>query len=176
MFIRFRKSHWRLKVYIAENARRDGKVAQTIVSYLGSIDTRALMLTGDDDREREALQARIVFWEAVNPKLKNLENRLGGAAEAKRLRLLIHARIPWPMEVERERLEVLKADAEAALWFRLYQHTNKMLEINERQIAKAEETAKDLRRDAMREMGQANKWQADAATRRQQLAAKRAGK
>ena len=45
MFIRFRRSHRRLKVYIVENAHRDGHVRQTIIAYLGSID--AELAAGD---------------------------------------------------------------------------------------------------------------------------------
>jgi len=64
MFVRFRTSHWRLKVYVVENTRRDGKVVQETVAYLGSVDTRALVGTGDDDRDRHSIKSRVAFWEA----------------------------------------------------------------------------------------------------------------
>ena len=77
MFVRFRKAgEWRLKVYLAETTRRDGKVVQTTVAYLGSIDIRHLGPPPDEDREEASIHARVRFWEAVNPKLKTLANRL----------------------------------------------------------------------------------------------------
>jgi hypothetical protein len=81
MFVRFRKSRRRLKVYVVENARCDGKRVQLIVAYLGSIDERASA-------------ARVSFWEEADSKLKYLVNRIGGEAEAKRLRMVVGARIP----------------------------------------------------------------------------------
>lgn len=163
MFVRFRTSHHRLKIYIVENARRDGRVAQEIVAYLGSID--AAHLNGGD--ERLSIAARIAFWEAANPKLKNLANRLGD--DMKRLRMAVHARIPWPMAPERARLALLQAEHDAAFWHGIYGQTTKMIEGNERLIAKAQEDIKELRRDGLNEIGQANKWQAKAAEIRQQL-------
>jgi hypothetical protein len=96
MFVRFRKAGWRLKVSVVQSARRGGKVVQETVAYLGSIDARALMAP-DDEHEHASVAARVAFWEGVNPRLKSLVNRLGGVAEVKRLRMAIHARIPWPM-------------------------------------------------------------------------------
>jgi hypothetical protein len=140
MFIRFRTSHRRIKIYVVENARRDGKVAQEIVAYLGSIE--AELLSPAADREREAILARIAFWETANPKLKNLANRLGD--EMQRLRMAVHARIPWPMEPERQRLELLEAQREAKLWHGLYSSSARMIETNERLAAKAAEQTKSF--------------------------------
>jgi hypothetical protein len=119
MFVRFRKAgEWRLKVYLAETTRRDGKVVQTTVAYLGSIDIRHLGPPPDEDREEASIHARVRFWEAANPKLKTLANRLGGEAEVKRHRMAIHTRIPWPMAPERALLEVFEAKTEAKRWHR----------------------------------------------------------
>jgi hypothetical protein len=121
VFVRFRKSgDWRLKVYVAQTTRHDGKVVQETIAYLGSIDTRALVAP-DDARERESILARVAFWEVANPRLKALANRVGGEVGVKRLRMATHARIPWPKETERvHRLAVLKAEAED--WHRQYIH------------------------------------------------------
>lgn len=171
MFIRFRKAgEWRVKVSIVENARRDGKVVQETVAYLGSIDTRHLGMVPDDERDRASIRARVHFWEAVNPKLKTLVNRLGGDDGVKRLRLAIHARIPWPMQPERERLGVLDALHEADLWHRLYEGTQKMIEANDGLIATATEKKAELQRDAMNEIAQANKWKAEAEAWRKKAA------
>lgn len=60
MFVRFRRSgEWRLKVSIAHSTRKDGKVRQEVVAYLGTIDTRHLGPSPDDKRERVAIRARI---------------------------------------------------------------------------------------------------------------------
>jgi len=95
MFVRFRRSsEWRLKVYLVECARRDSKVVQTSVAYLGGIDARHLGPSPDDKRERASIRARVRFWETISPKLNLLVNRLGGGDEVKRHRMAIHARIP----------------------------------------------------------------------------------
>jgi hypothetical protein len=158
MFVRFRNSRRRLKVYIVENHRRNGRVAQEIVAYLGSIEAELLVPPGE--RECESISARIAFWETANPKLKNLANRLGD--ETRRLRMAVHARIPWPKEPERERLEMLKAKAKAELWHGLYSQTAKMIEANENLMARVSEQNKELRRDALREIDSANRWSAKA--------------
>jgi hypothetical protein len=168
MFIRFRKAgDWRLKVYVVQSVRRDGKVVQETVAYLSSIDRRHVGMAPDDNRERASIRTRVAFWEAVNPKLKALVNRLGGDDEVKRLRMAIHARIPWPMQGERERLGVLDALYEADGWHRLYQGTQKMIDANDQLIATATKKKAGLQRDAMNEIAQANKWKAEAEARRQ---------
>lgn len=163
MFIRFRTSHHRLKVYIVENGRRDGRVVQETIAYLGSID--AGYLNGGD--ERLSIAARIAFWEAANPRLKTLANRLGD--DAKRLRMAVHARIPWPMAPERARRALLEAEHEAEMWHRLYGMTAKQIETEERLVAAARAQITELRQGGLREIRQANKWQAKAAEIRDQL-------
>jgi len=163
MFIRFRESHRRLKVYITENIRRDGRVRQEIIVYLGSVETA--LVPHNLKRERDSITGRVAFWEAANPKLKNLANRLG--PDQQRLRMAVHARIPWPMHAERERLELLGAQAEADLWHRLYGDSSKLIEANEKLIAKANEQNSELRRDALREIAHANEWAAKASALQQ---------
>jgi hypothetical protein len=163
MFIRFRQSHRRLKVYITENVRRDGRVRQEIIAYLGSVE--AALVPRNPERECESIAGRVAFWETANPKLKNLANRLG--PDQQRLRMAVHARIPWAMQAERERLEVLRAQAKADLWHRLYGQSSKMIEANEELIAKANEQNSELRRDALREIAHANEWAAKASALQQ---------
>jgi hypothetical protein len=111
----------------------------------------------DDERERASVAARVAFWEGVNPRLKSF-NRLGGVAEVKRLRMAIHARIPWSMQPERARLEVLEAEAEAKGWRRLYETTQKQIASHDELIASTTESNEKLRREALRQIEQANKW------------------
>jgi hypothetical protein len=92
-------------------------VKQEIIAYLGSMDTHLLM-AADDEVERASIKARTAFWEVANPKLKSRANRLG--PHQQRLRMTVHARIPWPMQSERDRLKVLEAEKEATQWRRLY--------------------------------------------------------
>jgi len=111
----------RLYVGLAENTRVDGKVRQEHVAHLGAIDGWLLPAFWADldpamvarvrrpDWELRSLRARLAFWQEAGPRLKRLENRLG--PELKRLRMAIHARVPWPMEPERKRLELLEAEA-----------------------------------------------------------------
>jgi hypothetical protein len=109
-----------------------------------------------------------MFWEAVNPKLKLLANRAGGDDGVKRLRLAIHARIPWPLQAERGRLDMLEAEAEAASWHRAYEGTQQMIESHDRLIATVTEQKAAWQREAMKEIGQANKWKEAAAKLRRQ--------
>lgn len=167
MFVRFRKAgEWRLKIYLVANTRRDGKVVQETVAYLGSIDSRHLGLAPDDHRERASIVARQRFWEAANPKLKALANRAGGEEAVKRLRMAIHARIPWPMQPERSRLEALEALAEAGRWRGLYEFTKGKIERNEKWIERGVKENEALRKEAMKQIGQANMWKEEAETLR----------
>jgi hypothetical protein len=57
---------------------------------------------------------------------------------------------------------VLKAEAEAKGWRRLYETTQKMIASNEGLITTAVKKRETLQRDAANEIGQANKWLAEA--------------
>jgi hypothetical protein len=168
MFVRFRKSGaWRLKLYLVHNTRRRlGKIEQETIAYLGSIDTRFLGDQPDEERQALSIRARVAFWEIANPRLKALVNRIGGDDAVRRLRLAIHARVPWPMQAERARLDVLyallKAEDEAKAWHRLYKRTQKSIERTDTLIAHAIEEKTELQREAMSEIAQANKWKAEA--------------
>lgn len=168
MFVRFRKAgEWRLKVYLAQSTRRGGKVVQETVAYLGSVDQRHLGTSPDDSRERTSIQARVRFWKAANPKLRALVNRLGGEDKVKRLRMAVHARIPWPMQPEQERLGVLEALAEADDWYRAYKLSQELIANNDKLIATITEKNQKMRDEAGRSISLANKWKAEAETRRQ---------
>jgi hypothetical protein len=72
MLVRFRQSHRRHKVATVANARRDGRVVQEIMAYLGSIDTAAMA-----SNTLQSIYARDLFWEKAAPKLKDLDDRIG---------------------------------------------------------------------------------------------------
>lgn len=166
MFVRFRRSHHRLKVYILENVRRDGCVRQEIVAYLGSVDAH-LLLAGASADERASIMARIAFWETANPKLRSLANRLG--PDQQRLRMAVHARIPWPKEPERDhRLKVLDAEHEAKWWRKAYDLGVKGIEAREKMKATVEKELAEARALALNEINQANMWTEEAARRRRQ--------
>jgi hypothetical protein len=119
------------------------------VVYLGSIDTELAVGGGIGGN---SIAARIAFWQGADPKLKHLANRLGD--QAKPLCMAVHARVPWPMQPERARLVLLQAEHDA--------DTAKIIEGNERLIAKTTEDIKALRRDGPWEIGLANNWASDA--------------
>jgi hypothetical protein len=172
MFVRFRKSGaWRLKVYLVHNTRhRLGKIAQETIAYLGGIDTRHLGEQPDEEREALSIRARTAFWEIAGPRLTALVNRIGGDEAVKRLRLAIHARIPWPMQAERARLDILypllEAQHEAKSWHGLYELTQKKIADNNELMASIAEEKARLVQDGMREIAQANMWKATAESLR----------
>jgi hypothetical protein len=171
MLVRFRAAGtWRLKVYVAASARREGKVRQETVAYLGSIDIRHLGPSPDEARERASVLARQAFWNAANPKLRNLANRAGGEDGVKRLRLMVHARIPFPLAAERARLDVLDAVAEAEEWHRIYRLTQDLIAGQEELAATITKKVDNLRAEAKRAIDQANFWQREAAERRKRQA------
>ena len=113
---------YRLNVALAENRRADGKVRQEHIAQLGSIEAAwlpefwegidpalAAKIKGED-WELRSLRARTAFWETANHRLKLLANRLG--PDLKRIRMAAHARVPYPMEPERKKLELLEAKAD----------------------------------------------------------------
>ncbi len=113
---------YRLNVALAENKRADGKVRQEHIAQLGSIEAAwlpefwegidpalAVKIKGKD-WELNSLRARAAFWKGANHRLKQLANRLG--PDLKRLRIAAHARVPYPMEPERKKLELLGAKAD----------------------------------------------------------------
>ncbi len=110
---------YRLNVALAENKRADGKVRQEHIAQIGSIDASwlpefwegidpalAAKIKGES-WEMNSLRARTAFWKDANHRLKQLANRLG--PDLKRIRIAAHARVPYPMEPERKKLELLEA-------------------------------------------------------------------
>ena len=152
---------YRLNVGLAENTRQDGRVKQEHVALLGSIDGHLLPEFFADiapefvegmkspDWERHSLRARVAFWETANPRLKALGNRLGD--DVKRIRIAVHARIPWPMEPERELLELLDAKDDLKLWMSLHKSSARMIETNGRVIDHAKKQIAGLHQDSLRE-------------------------
>ena len=152
---------YRLNVGLAENTRQDGRVKQEHVALLGSIDGHLLPEFFADiapefvegmkspDWERHSLRARGAFWETANPRLKALGNRLGD--DVKRIRIAVHARIPWPMEPERELLELLDAKDDLKLWMSLHKSSARMIETNGRVIDHAKKQIAGLHQDSLRE-------------------------
>ena len=174
MFVRFKPAGgWRLKAYIVESVRANGKVRQTSLAYLGGIDTRLLGPQPDEGREAASIQARVAFWEAVNPKLKALANRVGGDDAVKRLRIAVHARIPWPMQAERDRSGQLAAVAEAEhehkRWHDLYELTTAQAADQDKLAATIAEKTSEIRKSGLNAIAQANMWKQEARTRRQRL-------
>jgi len=152
---------YRLNVGLAENTRRDGKVKQEHVALLGSIDGYLLPEFFADidpefvegmkspDWERHSLRARVAFWETANPRLKALGNRLGD--DVKRIRMAVHARVPWPMEPERELLKLLNAKAELKSWMGIHDMNTSLVQIHQDTIDHAKEQIAELHRDSLRE-------------------------
>ena len=113
---------YRLKVILVENKRVNGKVKQETIAVLGSIeatwlpefwegiDQKAAAKFKAEDWELRSLQWRTAFWKGANHRLKQLANRLG--PDMKRIRIVAHARVPYPMGPERKRLELLEAKAD----------------------------------------------------------------
>ena len=113
---------YRLNVALAENKRAEGKVRQEHIAQIGSIDASwlpefwegidpalAAKIKGES-WEMNSLRARTAFWKDANHRLKQLANRLG--PDLKRIRIVAHARVPYPMETERKKLELLGAKAD----------------------------------------------------------------
>ena len=83
-----------------------GSIDATWLSeFWDGVEPKAAAKLKADDWELHSLHERTAFWEKANHRLKLLANRLG--PEAKRIRMAAHARVPWPMKPEREKLELL---------------------------------------------------------------------
>ena len=162
---------YRLNVALAENKRAEGKVRQEHISQLGSIEAAwlpefwegidpalAANIKGED-WERGSLQARTAFWEEANQRLKRLTNRLG--PDLKRIRMAVHARVPWPMEPERKKLELLDAKADLDLARSQLEASERIIPISKRLVKKAQETLAENEALARFE----TQWATDAAAK-----------
>ncbi len=141
---------YRLKVVLVENRRVNGKVKQETITVLGSIeavwlsdfwegiDQKAAAKLKAEDWELRSLRARTAFWEIANHRLKQLANRLG--PDLKRIRMATHARVPWPMEPERKKLELLEAKADFDLAHSQLEASGHIIDTSKKLVKKAQET------------------------------------
>jgi hypothetical protein len=100
---------------LVENTRTNGRVKQDIVAMLGTIDATWLESFWTDQKlkiehwELYSLRHRVAFWDGVIARMSQIgDNRLS-KDDRVAIRRAIHKVIPWPMEHERKRLEVLEA-------------------------------------------------------------------
>ncbi len=161
-----------MKVYLTENRRVDGKVKQETVAFLGSInatwldsfwygiDEKHLEKIRCPDWQRRAIRARVNFWNGAAKRMQKLANRLG--PDAKRLRMAVHARIPWPMETERFNLEIMDAEAEAEFWHGFYDGSKRQIESLDRSIEHAREQKAEEVRLGTKHLKFASEWQKKA--------------
>ena len=141
--------------------RIDGKVRQEHVAALGSIDGTLLPgfwaeVTPDvaravqkADWAERSIRARMQFWQEAKPRLERLANRLG--PDLKRLRMAVHARVPWPKEPERADLPLMEANGELASAMSGYETATKMVEDNEALIEHLTKQNRELRELVMME-------------------------
>ena len=141
---------YRLKVVLVENRRVNGKVKQETIAVLGSIeatwlpefwegiDRKAAANLKAEDWELRSLRERTYFWEGANRRLKRLANRLG--PNIKPIRMAAHARVPWPMEPEREKMELLEAKEDFDRAKRSLESGQRMVETNKKLLKRAAES------------------------------------
>lgn len=133
---------YRLKVELLANSRVNGKIKQEVVASLGSIDAVWLESFWTSAPEPEwrpvrwelwSLTHRTDFWQLVLDRMSKIgDNRLN-KDERVSIRRAIHKVVPWVMELERKRLEVLEA-------LREYQQCRFMHQSAERRVADDQET------------------------------------
>jgi hypothetical protein len=110
---------YRLLVALVENQRVDGKIRQTYIADLGSIDghllsgfyaalepanVNAILSYGEHGMEawyRASVRARVQFWQHLHQTLSRLVNRID-QEQANKIMAAVAARIPTPMATERE--------------------------------------------------------------------------
>jgi hypothetical protein len=103
MFVRFRKTRYRLQLSLVETRRDGGKVHHEHIASLGSIETPL------------SVAARIEFWRRLHDRLAKLGNRVDPAAQAKLLGD-VHARIPMVTMEEQQALKLENAEADVRFW------------------------------------------------------------
>ena len=162
---------YRLNVALAENKRADGKVRQEHIAQIGSIDASwlpefwegidpalAAKIKGES-WEMNSLRARTAFWKDANHRLKQLANRLG--PDMKRIRIAAHARVPYPMEPERKKLELLEAKEDFDLARSQLEASKKIIPISKKLVKKAQENLAE--NEALERFE--TRWMADAAAK-----------
>lgn len=142
-----------MQVQLIENRRAGGRVQQEHVATLGSVDGWLLLefwagldpnITAKvkaDDWETRSIEARMAFWDQAKPRLDRLANRL----DPRVIRMAVHARIPWPMQAERELAE---ARADFAFWKAAYDGQIEHIEGHEKVIATANKKIAEARANA----------------------------
>ncbi len=151
---------YRLKVVLVENKRINGKVKQETIAVLGSIeatwlpefwegiDQKAAAKLKADDWELRSLQWRTAFWKGANHRLKQLANRLG--PDLKRIRMAAHARVPYPMEAGKNRLEFLEAKEDFAFWRGHVEYLERRIAGHEKIKKKAEQEIAEDKKEVQR--------------------------
>ncbi len=140
---------YRLKVILVENKRVNGKVKQETIAVLGSIEATWLPEFWEGIGKKKAtklktekwelysLGERFAFWKIANRRLKKLDNRLG--PDLKRIRMAAHARVPYPMEAGKNRLELLEAKEDLDDWRDIIKLYEKSIENHAEIIKRAEQ-------------------------------------
>ena len=162
---------YRLQVELVENRRVDGRVRQEHVADLGSVpgwllpefwaglDPETVAKTKTEDWDTRSIKARMAFWDQAKPRLDHLANRL----DPKTFRMVIHQRIPWPMQTERK---IAEARSDFAFWKAAYDGQIKHIEGYEKVVAKANKEIAEARENA-------EKWAPLVAEAARKLAATR---
>jgi hypothetical protein len=135
---------YRLKVTLIENTRINGKVKQEIVAVLGSIDATWLESFWKkdpalrcEDWEYHSLKSRTDFWQGALDRMNQIgDNRLS-KDDRVAIRRTIHKVIPWVMEPERKRLELLEAQ-------RLFKECQMVHSWTQRDIERDEKAANEI--------------------------------
>jgi hypothetical protein len=107
---------YRIKVTLVENTRSNGKVKQETVAVLGSIDATWLESFWQrmpdpalrrQDWEFHSLLTRTEFWQDVLERMNQIGGNRLSKEERIAIRRAIHKVVPWVMEAEKKRLELL---------------------------------------------------------------------
>jgi hypothetical protein len=136
MFVRFRRSAYRLQVSLAETRRVDGHVRQEHVAGLGSIESAPMTIAG-----------RVAFWRELRGRLDRLANRIG--AEQIKILDAVHARIPIVTIDEQRMLQRENAEADARLWEGLHDMNAEQAEGHKEIAAKSARIAADAEKGAV---------------------------
>ena len=135
---------YRIKVMLVENTRVEGKVKQEIIAVLGSMNATWLESFWEpmpdpalrhEQWEYFSLSKRAAFWDGVLARMSEIgDNRLN-KDDRVAVRRAIHKVVPWVMEPERKRLELLEAQ-------KVYQSCRDMHEWAESHVALDQEMIK----------------------------------
>jgi hypothetical protein len=135
---------YRIKVLLLENKREDGKVRQEIVAALGSFDAVWLEsfyegmteTVRQDDWELPSLLRRTRFWEGVLERMAAIGDNRMSAEDRKRIRRAIHKVVPWVMEAEAKRRDLLVAKQD-------FENLKRLHSLTERTITRCQDSIRD---------------------------------